>query len=75
VIRPNSNVNPAAGSAYAETTHGSSDTFRPTPAPITGSATFMIEKSTESMKLVPSSNKTASRCRPAIFTGTPCLRS
>jgi hypothetical protein len=58
----------AAGSANAEITHGGSDSLRPTPAPSFGSATFRIEKSAESMKPVPSSNRTVSRCLPLVVT-------
>jgi len=74
-IRPKRRVNPAAGSAYAVAIHGRSARPMPTAAPTWGIATFRMEKSTESMKPVPSNRRTVSHCRPVILAGAPSLKN
>ena len=44
--------------------HGSASVPSPTPAPAIGSATFRIEKSTDSMNPAPSSTSRIARSRP-----------
>ena len=60
-IRPNSSVKPAAQSANEVAIHCRCDNPSPTSAPITGSATLRIEKSTASVKLAASRTASARR--------------
>ena len=60
-IRPNSSVKPAAQSANDVAIHCRCERPRPTSAPITGSATLRIEKSTARVKLAASRTASARR--------------
>jgi hypothetical protein len=66
--RPNRSDSPAAGRAKAVATQGNSARSRPTARPTSGSAMLRMEKSTESMKLVPRRSTAVSRCRAVIAT-------
>ncbi len=61
--RPKSRVKPAAGSANAVPIQARSSRAKPSPAPIAGSATLRMEKSTASMNWAPSNRKRMSRSR------------
>ena len=62
--RPKSSVNPAEQSANAVAIHCRFSSAKPTSAPMVGSATLRIEKSTASVKLAVSRTTSATRCLP-----------
>ncbi len=79
--RPNSRVKPAAHRANAVPIHCRCAREKPRPSPITGRATFRMEKSTASMNWAASSSTSTSRSRgvrtagavPAAAPGAPAV--
>jgi hypothetical protein len=65
-IRPNNSVNPAANSANDVAIHCRFSREKPTSAPITGSATLRMEKSTAKVKLAVRSTRRTRRSRTLV---------